>query len=280
MFVVRVPYERRASWEAKFLLSSDRHWDNPHSDREMQKSHLEEAKRVGAGIIDVGDLFCAMQGKYDPRASKKDVRDEHNVSSYLDALVNTASEWFAPYAGNFICIGQGNHETSILKHQETDLTERLVHSLREKTGADVHNGHYGGYVRFNFQSDRERDRQSVTLKYYHGHGGGGEVTKGLIQANRRAVIYPDADIIATGHVHEMWVMEQGRERLSQHGKVYDSVQTHVCLGTYKNEHNGGKGGYHTEKGRGPRPRGAYWLTYRWGGARYGGRMLYELTRAI
>ena len=36
--------------ERWFLLSSDRHHDNPHSDHELELKHLREAKKRGAGI--------------------------------------------------------------------------------------------------------------------------------------------------------------------------------------------------------------------------------------
>jgi hypothetical protein len=39
----------------------------------MEKRHLELARKRNAVIIDGGDLFCAMQGKYDPRSDKRDL---------------------------------------------------------------------------------------------------------------------------------------------------------------------------------------------------------------
>jgi hypothetical protein len=65
-----------------------------------------------------------MQGKGDPRRSKEDIRQEHNNARYLDSIVNTAVEWFAPYAKNLLMVGYGNHETSIIHHQETDILQR------------------------------------------------------------------------------------------------------------------------------------------------------------
>ncbi len=68
-------------------------WDNPKSDQALQVKHLEQAKIAGAGIIDGGDFFCAMQGTGDPRGNKSDIRPEHNNANYLDSLVETASDW-------------------------------------------------------------------------------------------------------------------------------------------------------------------------------------------
>ena len=58
-------------------------------------------------------------GRYDGRRSRDDIREEHNVPNYLDALVQTAAEWFEPYASIIKVIGYGNHETSILKNCES-----------------------------------------------------------------------------------------------------------------------------------------------------------------
>lgn len=40
---------RGERWEQSFLLSADRHFDNPDSDLRLQKAHLAEAKERGGG---------------------------------------------------------------------------------------------------------------------------------------------------------------------------------------------------------------------------------------
>ena len=57
-----------AGWQQWFLLSSDRHHDNKMCDRRLEQQHLDLAAEREALICDFGDLFCAMQGKYDPRS--------------------------------------------------------------------------------------------------------------------------------------------------------------------------------------------------------------------
>ena len=49
-------------YEINLMLTSDRHHDSTHCNRELEKKHLEEAKKRNAFIIDCGDLFDAMQG--------------------------------------------------------------------------------------------------------------------------------------------------------------------------------------------------------------------------
>lgn len=250
-----------AGWERWFLLRSDAHHDNPHCDRKLEAAHLDEAKARGAGILDAGDLFCVMQGKYDPRRSKSDIRPENNVANYLDSVIEHACDDYAPYAENWIMMGQGNHETAIRKNVETDLTERLVERLNVVHGGNICVGGYGGWVRFSLR--RQKQRQSIRVKYHHGHGGGGPVTKGTIQAQRRAIMYPDADIVWSGHVHERYSISHCRERISQADTVGQDEQVHVTTPGYKCEYADGYGGFHIERGRPPKPLGASWLRIFW-----------------
>jgi hypothetical protein len=109
--VVRVEVDASAKgFEWWVLLSSDRHHDNALCNQKAEKLHLEQAKERGAGIIDVGDLFCAMAGKYDPRSDRSQLREEHSRNNYFDRLVDTAAEFYAPYCENFIMMSPGNHE--------------------------------------------------------------------------------------------------------------------------------------------------------------------------
>lgn len=263
---VKVPFKESQEWEWKCLLRSDAHHDNPHCIQSLERAHLEEAINYGAGIVDAGDLFCAMQGKYDKRSSKSDIRPEHLNGNYLDSLVSTAADFYEPYSRNFISIAHGNHETAIKKRHETDLTERLVSCLNDRTGSSINNGGYSGFIQYVFTSRYNKSNGTtrvINLFYYHGHGGGGPVTKGVIQTNRRATYLPDANIVLTGHVHEQWVLTIPRVRINRYGKVYHEDQVHVCAPTYKEEYEDGYGGWHVETGKPPKPLGAWWLCFFW-----------------
>jgi hypothetical protein len=101
----------------------------------------------------------------------------------------------------------------------------------------------------------------VRLKYFHGSGGGGPVTKGVIQSNRQAVFLPDADIVVNGHIHESWVLALKRERLSDKGIIYQDLQHHVRTATYKDDYGDGATGWHVGRGAPPKPMGACWLKF-------------------
>jgi predicted phosphodiesterase len=241
-----------------FLLSSDHHWDNPDCDREMMKRHLEEAKEKQASVLFIGDFFCAMQGKYDKRSDKSKVRPEHQTAKYLDSLVETAAEWLMPYREQIAVIGQGNHETAILKNHETNLIERLVERLNIGNSNPVYMGGYGGYVRLQFERAKGSN-QSLVIKYFHGHGGGGPITKGVIQSARQSMYLPDADIVISGHVHEQYTICFMQEKLHDTGRISLKEQWHVRMPTYKDEYKDGYGGWHIETGKMPKPLGAWWL---------------------
>jgi len=258
--VVTIRYtDVKVGWEAWVLLRSDVHHDNPHSDRRMEKRHLDEAVARQAWVIDNGDLFCAMQGKYDKRANKDTVRPEHQRGDYLDALVRTAAEFYRPYAGRFAVLGRGNHETSIRSRHETDLTDRLAERMRADGSPVVASG-YGGWVVFRFLAHKTQS-DSVVLHHFHGSGGGGPVTRGVISTNRMAVYTPDPQIILTGHTHDEWVVPIRRQRLSAAGIPYQDEQIHVRVPGYKDEFGSGEGGWWVETGKAPRPRGAAWLRF-------------------
>mgnify|MGYP002507705147 FL=1 len=243
--------------ETKVLLISDLHWDNPKCDRDLLKKHLDEALKGNHDILINGDLFCLMQGAYDPRKSKSDIRPEHNHANYFDAIINTAVDWFTPYAHLIKLVAYGNHETTILKRQETDIIERFVTLLNYKTGSDIQVGGYGGWVRIQFNDGNTT--QSFKIKYMHGFGGGGAVTRGTIQHNRMSVNVEGADAIWMGHVHEDYEMTYTVEQLTQHDTVMLRDILMIRTSAYKEEYGDGSKGWHIERGASPKPIGGRWL---------------------
>ena len=260
------------------LLRSDAHHDNPHSDNELEEKHLKEALERDAPIIDNGDAFCAMQGRWDKRSCKDDLKPEHQVENYLDALVSTYADFLKPYASQFAVVAQGNHETAIRRHHETCLTTRLIERLRMASGKAIFDGMYTGWVIISVKrlsangkekkSNNKATRPALrTLRIWrtHGYGGAAPVTKGTIQTNRRAVYVPDANIIMSGHTHQEWFFPIQRMRISSKGKVYQDEQLHISLPSYKDGFGIGEKGWEVEKGFPPAPRGAVWLKLKWVG---------------
>jgi len=243
----------------KVLLISDIHWDNPHCNRELLKKHLDQALAINADILFNGDTFCLMQGAYDPRKSKNDIRPEHNKTNYLDAVINDAIDWFSPYAHLIKVVGYGNHETNILKRAETDVIDRFVFGLNSKNGTNVEVGGYGWWIVYNFKRAESGGMTAYKIKYMHGFGGGGPVTRGVIQFNRMSTFVEGADMIWMGHVHEDHELTYTIESLNANNKVKLKDILMVRTPTYKEEYQDGKGGWHTERGSAPKTLGGRWL---------------------
>ena len=245
-------------------LMSDVHWDNPHCDRKLLKQHLDKCLEQNIGIGINGDLFCLMQGKYDPRRSKNDILPEHNVANYLDAVVNTAIDYFKPYAHLIQFVGYGNHETAIIKNCETDVIERFVSGLNREAGTEIQVGGYGGWWVLRIEI-RKKIHALFKIKYYHGSGGGGVVTKGVIQNNRMQVMIEGADCIWSGHVHELYHHADMAEELvfSHSGgfRINTKYIHHVRTASYKEEYDEGYMGFHVERMRPPKPLGGYELNF-------------------
>jgi hypothetical protein len=205
-----------------------------------------------------GDMLCLMQGRGDRRGNKSDIRPEHNNAKYLDSIVETAVEWFSPYAHILTVIGYGNHETAIIKYQETDILQRFVDLLNYKNGSNVMTGGYGGWLILR----QAYDTNSITttkLKYFHGSGGGGIVTKGAINLTRALETYEDFDIFSMGHIHENACRNDVRDTVihsPKHGYVNHHKNIHLMLtGTYKEEYGDGSKGWHVERGAPIKPTG-------------------------
>lgn len=248
-----------ASQEGQVLFIGDVHWDNSKCDRKALKRLLDEALERRAAIVDLGDWFDAMQGPGDRRATKSALREEHQRDDYFNALVETSARWLEPYAGNFAVMLTGNHETAVTKHHEIDLTAAHVTALKALGSPVI----YGGYQTYALMrlSYAKTQRQTVPLWLEHGHGGGGAVTKGVIQAQRRAVTYPDARIVLSGHVHSSYYVAHEQWRVSQAGVVSRAEQEHYVVNTFKDEWGTGRKGWHVERGRGPRVPSGWWARF-------------------
>lgn len=250
----------REGWQQWVLLSSDRHHDSVYCDRDLELQHLEEARERKALIIDAGDLYDVMQGKFDPRRSYDEMRPEYKDLNYLDVIVKDAAKFYGPYAKQFVVIGRGNHDQKVLENMGTDLISNTVHRLNTDHGGNIQAGGYGGWVRFMFTLNGTM-KTSRLLKYFHGAGGGGPVTRGVIQTNRQAVYLPDADIVLNGHTHDSFVVPIARERISDKGVIYQDVVYYVRSTTYKQEYGDGSKGYHVQRWGPPKPLGATWLRF-------------------
>ena len=250
--------------QVKIAMLSDIHWDNPKCDWKLLKRDLEYCKENNIPIMINGDFFCLMQGRGDRRGNKSDIRPEHNNAKYLDSIVETAVEWWSPYAHLLTVIGYGNHETAIIKYQETDILQRFVDLLNYKNGTNVYAGGYGGWIVIR-QTFDTNVVSTFRIKYFHGSGGGGVVTKGALNLTRALEMYEDFDVFTMGHIHENAARNDVRDTITSHAKTgyrHNHRQIHMMLtGTYKEEYGDGSKGWHVERGAPVKPTGGRILIF-------------------
>jgi hypothetical protein len=246
-------------------MFSDIHWDNPKCDWNLLKHDLDYCLKNEIPIMFNGDTFCLMQGAYDPRKMKGDIRPEHNNARYFDSIIETAVDFFLPYANLMTVVGYGNHETSIIKRQETDVIQRFVTLLNYKAGSNVMTGGYGGWLIVNqLVKAKSNITQATKIKYFHGSGGGGLVTKGALNLTRAMEMYEGYDVFTMGHIHENSARNDVRDSINFHpskGYYFNHKQIHSMItGTYKEEYIDGLYGWHVERGAPMKPVGGRLLT--------------------
>lgn len=244
-------------YNQEVLLTSDWHFDNPKTNRKLLFRHLDQAKERGAYIIINGDTLCLMQGKYDPRGTKSSIRTEHNGDSYLDLVIEDTAQKLVPYAHLILQINEGNHESSVSKRSETNVLKRLVERINSLANTNIQLGTYLGLIVLNL-SYRESATRTLKIAYSHGNFGG-IITKGSLSVVRYASIFPDADIVMSGHTHDGWIMAQPRYVHNRFKGEYDiKNQWHIKTGTYKEEFENGSG-WAVERIGMPKYLGSCWL---------------------
>jgi len=254
--ISRIKVDRKNGWENWVLCISDVHFDSKYCDRKLLKKTLDEAKAKNAQIYIFGDLFDCMNGRYDPRGGKADLRPEYHVKDYFDEIVRDAAKFFEPYRDNLQLVTYGNHELSVLGRQEVDVLRNFAEKL------NIQLGEYSGFVRFSF-SDRKSAKSShisvsKLLYFNHGSGGNSPVTRGVIKTNRRQN-YISADIFVSGHIHSEWIVNLPMVSVSQKGIIKKSEQTHISLGTFKDDSF--KGGWADTKEFPPPNMGGCWIKF-------------------
>lgn len=248
--------------EIKLFLCSDIHFDNPKCDRELFFEHLKKIRALGGKVLINGDLLCLMQGKFDPRRSKADIRPEHNKPDYLNAVINDTVDQLSPFADVIAFVGQGNHETAILKNLEMDILAEVVARLNERNKTNILYGGYRGWIIIRQQTSARGMWQSYKIYYNHGFGGGGEMTKGILQHSRSNMYIENADAIWFGHVHESYALPTMTEYFDNHPNSYKPKTRYIYnirTATYKEEFADTPGSFHIERGRPPKPMGGIFL---------------------
>ena len=242
----------------ELLGLTDIHFDSKHCDRKLLTKHLNEAKERGAKIFINGDLLDAMGCERDPRSKASDIRPEYLASdaSYLDLVIDDAVQFLMPYKELILFIGYGNHETAILKFRDTDPLKRIVSALNA-AGGNILLSQYDGVAKFTFEQKKQAIRTFI-MYHNHGYGGNAKRSKGVLNVDLNGQMFPFADLIFTGHIHQSWHVPIDKMILKANNELVSKTQHHVCGGHYKDESKEGFG-WAKQKGFTSTPTGGWWI---------------------
>lgn len=213
-------------------LLSDIHFDSTKCDRKLLFKHLDEAKAEGGHVFILGDLYDLMQMKFDPRGNYKSLRPELKVNAYIDEVIKDCSEHLLPYKDCIRMIGQGNHETNIVRRHGVDPIQRTI-GILNNAGGDVTAGYYAGWIIFRCEHAAGGSRKPIHMHWHHGYGGNAKRSKGVLNVDIDMKDYPQARIIARGHTHQKWYVPVERDVLTRNFR-HTQESVHVLqTGSYK-----------------------------------------------
>lgn len=251
---------------------SDIHFDSKHCKRETFLTHLEEAVERGAFICIYGDVFDLMGAKRDPRSVTGDIRPEYTRANYLDEVVQDVYEHLKPFVNNILLISAGNHETSIVKHKETDPLRRLVFMLNEHCEHNIIEGAYAGYIIWR-STNKGGSMASWVEHFHHGYGGNAKRSKGILNVDIDLKQAPSADLVIRGHIHQKWTKTETVERVetTKGIRIKPTKVLYLQLGSYKDDVTDVPHGWAKQKHFDTPEIGGYLTTFRYYRKRHGGK---------
>jgi len=183
-----------------FYFCSDIHFGNKGCDIKLFKKELKEAKKRDCRILIIGDLYDLIYSK-DPRHNPSMLIPElQGRDDAVDKAIELLVKILNPYSTLIDGIGMGNHELAFIKYNNTDPTARTIRELNCGTETHICNLGYSGYMLYDLKTNN-KIRTTFDILYHHGKGGESQVTKGMIDINRKQTswIY---DLYIFGHKHK------------------------------------------------------------------------------
>jgi hypothetical protein len=134
------------------------------------------------------------------------------MSSWREIVMLAASE-LKPHAEYIACLGQGNHETSVLLHSHVQLCHDLSDELAQQTGHKIPVMGYQWFWNLGLtRSTGSSSTAGVQGYCHHGYGGAARRTKGIMHFTDLAE-QVFADVYVMGHTHTMTIHPGKRKYL-------------------------------------------------------------------
>lgn len=241
------------------LWTADNHRDNRKNNSKLEDHHLSRAILEDWGIINLGDLHCAMQGKDDPRSSKPDLHPDLKSRAYWDRLTDFMVAEYGHVADRWIAQLYGNHEMAIINNNELDLIQRFAACMNTQHSGIIETLGYSGFIKI---SAKVGGGSRVSKTYYgtHGHVAGGKSTQGVSALMRQNLNIDGIDGILCGHTHNSYHVWYVKEYLNQRGIICERNVDLIQIPTYKAGMDKARLSWEAQRGIGAKPMGA-WLMH-------------------
>lgn len=237
------------------FLSSDHHTDNALCDHGALRADLKAATDANIPIVSAGDTFCAMQGRWDPRADQNQLLPELRGNKYLNNLVDFHEDFYSPYKSHLVDFSYGNHEGGVIKRHQTDLLQHLESRLKKSGGSLPFVMPFQHFIRVQLTYAGKQASRLICI--HHGYGGGGEVTRGMIDHSRTRSQY-FADVFYSGHIHRANADENEIVTVSKTGERVTRKQLFLRGAAYVDDL---QSDWQIGRGMAARPKGGWFVFF-------------------
>lgn len=222
----------------------DLHYGNPNCRLDLFKEAINQIKETpNIYCILMGDLWDAI-GLTDKRANPEYAQQED--FSLVDEQYLKLKKIIEPIKDKVLVSITGNHERTIFKRGNTNLTKRLSKSVKDG-GLGIP---FGGYSCFlNIQIVPKTHRRNLVVYAHHGWSAG-RMTGAVVNNVERLPQSYDADCYLVAHSHQLW----STRRVMLHYGGNRSV-AFGATGSFLETATWGKTSYSEEAGYPPIPLG-------------------------
>lgn len=239
---------KRSTVPVTLTAVGDLHIGNAGFDEEYFLDQMKEVKKRNAYTVLVGDLLDAILTS-DKRYESGCLDERYGTPKKLDCLIDECYydlvEYLKPIRHLVLGCVEGNHERTLRKRTQTDITKRLSREL----GVPYLRG--SGYINLVLR----RGQATRSRGIYAAHGSGGASTYGS-KINKllamRDVI--DADIYMCGHMHDRLTKVIPRLGAKKHDgelSLTNRPMAFMATGAYLQTYREGVSGYGERKGYKP-----------------------------
>ena len=270
MTIVREWFGVSRSDEFRIVPLGDLHIGNKAPDgyeKELRRLVKEIAEDHSAYTILMGDMaeYIGVKDKrFDPRSISKwigvaDLADIADVQSerVIDILMPVIEK------DKIIAVADGNHEASMLKHQERDVSYDLAREIKRRgSKGNVRLG-MAGWIVLKFHRDKDKRGSTKVVNMFVHHGFVGGRLAGAKALNMQRLLWNhQADLVLMGHDHTTRVQTEAIERVDRKGNVEVVARFGCSTGNWL-----GQAKYAQEAGYFPLPVGYVDIRLRPGSAR-------------